>query len=123
MKLKNFIPLASTLLCFLGSPVQSHPDDMVDVVINGVCDVMSNSNRYRTKCIVIDFGDGGYVTNIEDKQVYINESTNKMYINGAECLIPKIKSNSAAVSSICASSPDFYTLVMPIRSQLGGVKL
>lgn len=106
--------LSSFLLSAFILPVSSHTNHY-DIVINGTCDVFSGNDRYRVKCIVIDFGDGGYVTNIEENQIYINETTDKMYINGKECLIPSIKSNTGAVSSICTSSPDLYTVVMPIR--------
>lgn len=84
-----------------------------NTVVNGTCDVFSYDQKERVKCIVIDFGDGGYVTNVNDNQIYINEGTNKMYINGVECIVPSIQSNRAAVSSICKSSPDLYTIVMP----------
>ena len=92
-------------------PAHSHTHD---IVVNGICDVFSYDKKERVKCIVIDFGDGGYVTNVNDNQIYINEGTNKMYINGVECIVPSIKSNRAAVSSICKSSSNLYTIVMPI---------
>lgn len=109
--------LLATLLFIL--PVHSHTNDF-NIVVNGKCDVFSYNTRQRVKCVVIDLGDGGYVTNVNDNQVYINESIDKMYINGKECNVPSIKSNNAAVSSICMSTPDLYTVVMPIRSEFEG---
>lgn len=92
------------------TPVHNHH---LNTVVNGTCDVFSYNDKQRVKCVVIDFGDGGYVTNVNGNQIYINEGTNKMYINGTECMMPSIKSNRAAASSICTSRPDVYTIVMP----------
>jgi len=97
---------------FFIPPAQSHSPEF-SIVINGTCDVFSYDDKQKVNCIVIDFGDGGYVTNVNDDQIYVNENTDKMYINGTECVIPSIKSNRAAVSSICTSSPDLFTIVMP----------
>lgn len=97
---------------FFTPAVNSHTNHF-NIVVNGTCDVFSYDTKEKFKCIVIDFGDGGYVTNVDDNQIYVNESTDKMYINGTECMIPSIKSNRAAVSSICTSTPDLYTIVMP----------
>ena len=104
------IPLLFTSVSLRSTPVHNNH---LNTVVNGTCDVFSYNDKQRVKCIVIDFGDGGYVTNVNDDQIYVNEGTNKMYINGTECMIPSIKSNRAAVSSICTSSPDAYTIVMP----------
>ena len=118
MKLKNLVPVSSTLICCMSIPSSAKAHE--PSIINGVCDYISgvSSNRKSVNCIVIDEGDGGYTTNIIDTQVYVNVWTNEMYVNGKECeppIIAVVNDDKPHVFSICGGTDDDYTVVIPTR--------
>ena len=118
MKLKNFVPVLSTLVCCLGNP--SQVEARTPAIVYGTCDYISgyNDGRRSVNCIVIDEGDGGYTTNIIDTQVHVNVRTNEMYVNGKECnppILAVVNDDEPHVYSICGGTDDDYTVVIPTR--------
>ena len=118
MKLKNLVPVLSTLACCLGNP--SQVDARTPAIINGTCDYISGYiiGRRSVNCVVIDEGDGGYTTNIIDAQVHVNVKTNEMYVNGRECdppILAVVNNEKPHIYSICGGTDDDFTVVIPTR--------